>query len=173
MIKLGYTIALVFMFLSSGCSAAMPVNYAPPLAEQVLSIQPSSVMYGIRAALAGHAGTGILTDGTRYLFTWSYPNMSAIGFFGVDSQGKILDAAKIIRNGGNLANSQTVSGLIECLKSHGWRDIAPSAVPTTLVWLAKASVSFPVMIFTVGVFGPSGDFETWFNDTFLPVETQG
>jgi hypothetical protein len=138
----------------------------------VVSLAPSTVAYGIRAALLSAPGTSILTDGAgRYLFVWCYQNASA-GFFAIDAAGNPLQIAEALRKGGNLANVQSVTEIITNLQNSNWVKVAPGAVPAALVELAGTRmVAAPVMILTVGTF-PSG-FDAWFNATFYAEEVTG
>lgn len=164
---------IVIISLSlSGCFAVqMPSASMTPLAEQVVHVAPSTVVYGIRAALSGAAGTTILSDGLHTLVIWTYQGQNCAGFFAVNSAGQSVDASAILRAGGNLANSQTVSDLVTALKSNGWTAVAPGAAPAVLAELVGARVmSMPVVLLAVGVF--PGGFETWMQDTFYPEEIE-
>lgn len=139
---------LVFITLMTGC-AALPSNYIPPAPGTVVAVQQSTVLYGIRAALAGHAGTSILANGTRYLFVWTYEGGVA-AFFGIDAAGSTFSVSDTLRAGGQLANCKSVKELVTSLQSNGWSRIAPEAVAPALVQLAASRlVNMPLMILTM------------------------
>lgn len=142
------TIVLLVCFTLSAC-AALPTNYAPPLPGQVVPVAQSTVLYGMRAALSGHAGTAILANGTRYLFVWSYSN-GAAAFFGIDAGGVTFSVTDTLRAGGQLANCKSVTELVTSLQSSGWARVAPGAVAPALVQLAGSRlVNMPLMILTL------------------------
>jgi len=166
------TFVLLALTGVTACAAVqVPVNYAAPLAGEVVGIAPGTVVYGIRAALAQHAGTFILAEGENLLFVWCYEGCGSAGFWGVNTRTlATVDAGSLLR--GNLASAKTVSGLIDCLRQKGWADVAPGAVPAALAELVGARLALaPVMLFSVGAF-PDGDFEGWMQDTFEAAEEQ-
>lgn len=183
MFKLGITVPLVLILFLTGCMGAVsapphPVNYAPPLVDQVRSLNPGSVIYGIKAVMNGYPGAKVLANETKYMFVWSYQNMSTAGFFVIDfGSKKVLtskDVGEILKTGGNLVNSKSIKDILTCLESNGWKVIAPSAIPAAITQFIEARIiSSPVLILTVSVFGSEGDFEKWFESTFLPVEVEG
>lgn len=164
---------LIFLpLLLTGCFAVQyPSSTMAPLAEQVVSVGPSTVQAGIRAALQGHAGTTILQCGEHILVVWTYTGQNSAGFFAVNAQtGQVVNAGDILRQGGNLANSRTVSDLVNALKASGWQNVVPSTAPAILAQLATSRLfNMPVILLAVGVFGEGG-FEEWFDQEFYPQE---
>lgn len=172
MAKIFLPIVFLSLLLTACAAVQLPSSTMAPLTGQVLTVQPSTVIYGIRSALQGVSGTTILQSGENYLVVWSYSGQNCAGFFAVHSSGQVLDAGALLKAGGNLANSKTVSDLVAALKANGWSAVAPGAAPAILAELAGSRlISAPVILLAVGAFGPEG-FEGWMEDTFYPKQEE-
>lgn len=170
-------VLVVLSILATSCTAAqMPVNYVAPVAEQVVQIGSGSVAFGIQQALMDAAGTYILRNGDKLLFVWSYPQMKAEGFFAIDMAGKNLyDAAKIIRDGGQLASAQTVADLVKSLQNNGWKVVTGASLSTELFWTTAAAtceafVRMPIVFIYMTDTG-AGDFLNWFETLYPKLKT--
>lgn len=161
---------LILVFALSGCMGAvqLPTNYAPPLPGQVVTIQPGTVMQGIKAALTGHPGTSIWACGKNVLVLWANEGQQTVSFFGVSTAGVEMDMAKMLKDGGNLVNARSVSDLTASLKASGWEKVAPNAAPPILAKIVgERLLSAPVLLLAIGTFDE--DIETWL-ERFQPVE---
>lgn len=153
-----------------GPSTTLPSNYAPPLDGQVVSIATGTVLDGVRAAIAGKAGTMVMVDplSQEYLFIWQYSGVGS-GFWGINmSTAKAVDLLNIFKTSGNLANARTVSDLINGLKDAGWTVVPGASVPPLLATIINAgkvaaSVDGTLGLFMVVPVNQQGLFLDWFS----------
>lgn len=122
-------VLVVVGLLMQGCTAGtVPGNYAPPVDMSVLSVQASTVAYGIAQCLKDAAGTQILVNGQQILFTWGY-EYQVIGMFGIDLTSKTaLDMRQVISQGGGMVNAKSASDLLNWMKANGWEVVTGAAV---------------------------------------------
>jgi hypothetical protein len=156
---------LVLGMLLQGCAAAtVPVNYAPPVDMQMMSVQATTVAYGIASCLADKGGTQILVNGEQIVFAWGY-EWGTIGMFGIDLKNKTLvDMMAIVMRGGGLTNAKTAGDLLKWMQANGWQTVSGAALgeamKTTILASLEAIVSAPFLaLYLVLPVGEDGSFD--------------
>lgn len=124
---------------------------------EVLAVHAGSVVRGLSRALEGDTGTFILRDITnaKYVFVWNIN--SAYAWIALDTSQGGISTVKSIFQGGNLGNVKTLSDLMLVLKSTGWSEIQPNAVPEVFfnaiaaagMWLATNNISLTEFMMVV------------------------
>ncbi len=131
---------LVGLVLLAACSPVRATTDSiAPITNQVYATQLGSTLWGVEQALAGRAGTAIMSRGDNYLFIWSVKD--AFAFVGVNSKGiSMTNAADVFANG-NLVDVKTLKQLQSGLSDSGWQIVKNTDVPSKIITLFQAGAS--------------------------------
>jgi hypothetical protein len=127
-----FSLSVVFCLLLCSCAAVQPAA--------VYQVGAGETIAGMRAAMAGQAGTFIMQQNNLVLLAW--PNWSSYSFAVLDISGRVNDL-----NGLHI-DTYNFSAMVKSLETGGWKYIEPAAVPAAL---AKALAAYSVELVMAGV----------------------
>jgi hypothetical protein len=132
---------LVAILFVTGCAQAVPATPLPQIQVMhaggigdgnVISLGLVQTLQYISLVMRGDPFTGVLKDpaGDNFLLYWTMN--SNVGFLGITAKGTVPDILKKVC-GSNCSNPFTFTDLYNYLKTQGWNEVAPVALPPWMV----------------------------------------
>jgi hypothetical protein len=148
------TALVALSILVFACGAPMPV----PMTGDVWVLQSGTTQYWIDAALRGQTGTYILQKGSDLLFLWPMKDQG-VGFTMISQTAQNSYAAatnweRATGGKGNLINYLTAKGMVDYLKSQGWRFVRAKEITQKVSYGIRNALG-DIRLFTIFVM-PAG-----------------
>lgn len=139
---------IVFLLAANiiaGCASA-------PIAEgQVIPLQPSATMQGIRAALNAAPGTAVLWKDNLTLVVWRVAEGFGFACFDCSVGDPIALFFRLTGGKGNYVLPKTMSEITSALKQNGWQEVL-GGIPTTVQTVVSSGAPvIGIMILPIGV----------------------